>query len=71
MRGKPAPDILVATRELLGRDAGEPRLASGDQISERQKGLVFEDGFVGVQAGKASGNERTVHSYTLSTKYRY
>ncbi|KAG7446618.1 HAD-like protein [Guyanagaster necrorhizus] len=56
MRGKPAPDIfLVAARELLGRDVGEPGAVSGDQISERKKGLVFEDGFAGVQAGKRAG----------------
>ncbi|KAK0213176.1 HAD-like domain-containing protein [Desarmillaria ectypa] len=56
MKGKPAPDIfLVAARELLGRDVGEPGPISEDQISERQKGLVFEDGFAGVQAGKRAG----------------
>ncbi|PBK95499.1 HAD-like protein [Armillaria gallica] len=56
MKAKPAPDIfLVAARELLGRDVGEPGPVSEDQILERKKGLVFEDGFAGVQAGKRAG----------------
>ncbi|PBK73549.1 HAD-like protein [Armillaria solidipes] len=56
MKAKPAPDIfLVAARELLGRDVGEPEPVSEDQTLERKKGLVFEDGFAGVQAGKRAG----------------
>ncbi|KAK0195060.1 HAD-like domain-containing protein [Armillaria mellea] len=56
MKAKPAPDIfLVAARELLGRDVGVPGPVSEGQILERKKGLVFEDGFAGVQAGKRAG----------------
>ncbi|KAK0448782.1 HAD-like domain-containing protein [Armillaria borealis] len=56
MKAKPAPDIfLVAAREFLGRDVGEPGPVSEDQTLERKKGLVFEDGFAGVQAGKRAG----------------
>ncbi|KAK0240668.1 HAD-like domain-containing protein [Armillaria nabsnona] len=56
MKAKPAPDIfLVAARELLGKDVGEPGPVSEDQNLERKKGLVFEDGFAGVQAGKRAG----------------
>ncbi|KAK0505117.1 HAD-like domain-containing protein [Armillaria luteobubalina] len=56
MKAKPAPDIfLVAARELLGRDVGAPGPVSEDQNLERKRGLVFEDGFAGVQAGKRAG----------------
>ncbi|KAJ2930245.1 hypothetical protein H1R20_g6826, partial [Candolleomyces eurysporus] len=57
MRGKPFPDIFItAAREMLGRDVGD---AQGEptpaQVAERAKGLVFEDGLPGMQAGKRAG----------------
>jgi len=57
MRGKPEPDIfLVAARELLGRNVGDPLgEVSEAQLVERSKGLVFEDGLPGMQAGKRAG----------------
>ncbi|KAK0476763.1 HAD-like domain-containing protein [Armillaria novae-zelandiae] len=56
MKAKPSPDIfLVAARELLGRDVAASGPVSEDQNLERKKGLVFEDGFAGVQAGKRAG----------------
>ncbi|KAG6873446.1 hypothetical protein C0995_015535 [Termitomyces sp. Mi166 len=56
MRGKPFPDIfLVAAREMLGRDVGQAESCSSDEACERAKGLVFEDGVPGMQAGKRAG----------------
>jgi pseudouridine-5'-monophosphatase len=57
MRGKPAPDIfLVAAKEMLGRDVGNPEGTPNDgQKAHRAKGLVFEDGVPGLQAGKRAG----------------
>ncbi|KAG6831768.1 hypothetical protein H0H92_007920 [Tricholoma furcatifolium] len=56
MRGKPYPDIfLVAAREMLGRDVGETETCSPSQEVERSRGLVFEDGVPGMQAGKRAG----------------
>ncbi|GLB37410.1 putative haloacid dehalogenase-like hydrolase [Lyophyllum shimeji] len=56
MNGKPAPDIfLVAAREMLGRDVGYTETGSAAQEVERAKGLVFEDGVPGMQAGKRAG----------------
>jgi len=60
MRGKPYPDIfVVAAREMLKRDVGDARLSgaelSPNQIEQRGKGLVFEDGLPGMQAGKRAG----------------
>ncbi|RXW25010.1 hypothetical protein EST38_g793 [Candolleomyces aberdarensis] len=57
MRGKPFPDIFItAAREMLGRDVGD---AQGEptpaQVAERARGLVFEDGLPGIQAGKQAG----------------
>ena len=59
-RGKPHPDILlVAAERFLRRGVG-----MGDALEEsvneaqravRAKGLVFEDGIPGVQAGKRAG----------------
>ncbi|KAG5640764.1 hypothetical protein DXG03_007258 [Asterophora parasitica] len=57
MKGKPAPDIfLVAAREMLGKNVGDNSEAcSAGQETERAKGLVFEDGIPGMQAGKRAG----------------
>ncbi|RDB25150.1 (DL)-glycerol-3-phosphatase 2 [Hypsizygus marmoreus] len=57
MRSKPAPDIfLVAARELLARNVGELEdQFTEDHRKERAKGLVFEDGVPGFQAGKRAG----------------
>ncbi|KAG6857701.1 hypothetical protein H0H87_004117 [Tephrocybe sp. NHM501043] len=56
MRGKPNPDIfLVAAREMLGRDVGQVDACSPDQEAQRARGLVFEDGVPGMQAGKRAG----------------
>jgi pseudouridine-5'-monophosphatase len=57
MKGKPAPDIfIVAARELLSRDVGPIDGAIAEnQREERCRGLVFEDGLPGMQAGKKAG----------------
>jgi pseudouridine-5'-monophosphatase len=57
IRGKPSPDIFItATRELLSRDVGAVDGAITEkQKEERRKGLVFEDGLPGMQAGKRAG----------------
>ncbi|TFK70595.1 HAD-like protein [Pluteus cervinus] len=57
IRGKPEPDVfLVAARELLGRDVGEPQGEVNEkQTEERAKGLVFEDSLPGMQAGRRAG----------------
>ncbi|KAG5638325.1 hypothetical protein H0H81_000743 [Sphagnurus paluster] len=56
MKGKPAPDIfLVAAREMLGRNVGYPDTNNAEQVIERAKALVFEDGLPGLQAGKRAG----------------
>jgi len=57
MRGKPAPDIFItAAREMLNRDVGHPEVSQTNiQIGECRKGLVFEDSFPGMQAGKRAG----------------
>lgn len=56
MRGKPYPDIfLVAAREKLGRAVGTAESCSFGEGRERARGLVFEDGVPGMQAGKRAG----------------
>ena len=70
MRGKPQPDIfLVAASQKLGRDVGpilgvsETIDLSPQQLEERARGLVFEDGLPGMQAGKRAGmNGMTISS---------
>lgn len=59
-RGKPSPDIFIAAaRDMLGKDVGDA-FATEDKLTqnqkeERRKGLVFEDGMPGMQAGKRAG----------------
>lgn len=71
MKGKPEPDIfLAAAREMLGKDVGEPGgLLSDEQKEERARGLVFEDGLPGMQAGKRAGMSGSIYS-PLSGKTR-
>ncbi|KAJ3576780.1 hypothetical protein NP233_g196 [Leucocoprinus birnbaumii] len=56
-KGKPAPDIfIIAAKELLSRDVGSVGESPTEkQTEERSKGLVFEDGLPGMQAGKRAG----------------
>ncbi|TFK44312.1 HAD-like domain-containing protein [Crucibulum laeve] len=57
MKGKPEPDIfLTAARVMLGKDVGHPGEEPTERhMLERSKGLVFEDGLPGMQAGKRAG----------------
>ena len=60
-RGKPHPDIfLVAAKECLGRDIGDVSTdisvdLAEDLVTERKRGLVFEDAIPGVIAAKRAG----------------
>lgn len=60
-RGKPHPDIfLVAAKECLGRCVGDVSTdmsvdLAEEWLTERRKGLVFEDAIPGVIAGKRAG----------------
>jgi len=60
-RGKPHPDIfLVAAKECLERDVGDVSTEisvdlAEEWVTERRKGLVFEDAIPGVIAGKRAG----------------
>lgn len=55
--GKPEPSIfLFAAREKLGKNVGDGEGNIGlEHVSERGKGLVFEDAIPGVEAGKRAG----------------
>jgi len=72
-RGKPHPDIfLVAAKECLERSVGDvPTEISIDLaeewVTERRKGLVFEDAIPGVIAGKRAGmkGEEAVYGLRL------
>ncbi|KAG6869102.1 hypothetical protein C0993_001667 [Termitomyces sp. T159_Od127] len=56
MRGKPSPDIFLVAARMLGRAVGPVlETCSSDEECERAKGLVFEDGVPGMQAGKRAG----------------
>lgn len=57
MKGKPAPDIfIVAAKELLARKVGSVEgVITEEHKEERRKGLIFEDGLPGMQAGKRAG----------------
>ncbi|KAF9444772.1 HAD-like protein [Macrolepiota fuliginosa MF-IS2] len=56
-RGKPAPDIfIIAAGKLLSRNVGPIEgFITEEQWEERRKGLIFEDGLPGMQAGKRAG----------------
>ena len=60
-RGKPHPDIfLVAAERFLERGVGAGAGEVGEEErAVRAKGLVFEDGIPGVQAGKRAGMNGT------------
>ena len=56
MRGKPEPDIfLLAAKNLLDRNVGNPGECGEAEKLERSRGLVFEDALFGMQAGKRAG----------------
>ncbi|KAF9023954.1 HAD-like protein [Hymenopellis radicata] len=56
VRGKPNPDIFLTAAALLGRDVGPLQGdLSSEHVAERARGLVFEDGLPGMQAGKRAG----------------
>jgi pseudouridine 5'-phosphatase len=55
VRGKPAPDIFLSAAELIGRPVGREETPSIEEVVERSKGLVFEDGIPGVQAALKAG----------------
>ncbi|KAF8990169.1 HAD-like protein [Hymenopellis radicata] len=52
----PNPDIFLTAAALLGRDVGPLQGdLSSEHVAERARGLVFEDGLPGMQAGKRAG----------------
>lgn len=56
LKGKPAPDIFLRAAHMIGRAVGKPEEdPTDDQVEERKKGLVFEDGVPGVQAALKAG----------------
>ncbi|KIY44558.1 HAD-like protein [Fistulina hepatica ATCC 64428] len=57
LRGKPEPDIFLAAAGVtLHRDVGLPGVyPTPGQVTERARGLVFEDGLSGMQAAKRAG----------------
>jgi pseudouridine 5'-phosphatase len=55
VRAKPAPDIFLSAAELIGRPVGREETPSMEEVVERSKGLVFEDGIPGVQAALKAG----------------
>ncbi|KAF8913707.1 HAD-like domain-containing protein [Mucidula mucida] len=56
VRGKPHPDIFLTAAALLGRGVGPIQGdLSSNYVAERARGLVFEDGLPGMQAGKRAG----------------
>ena len=57
MRGKPAPDIfLIAAREMLGFGVGDTHGPCTEREKEaRARGLVFEDGIMGLQGASRAG----------------
>lgn len=67
IKGKPAPDIfIIAAQKLLSRNVGPIKgPITEDQKEERRKGLVFEDGLPGMQAGKRAGMLGSYGSFRL------
>lgn len=71
-RPKPAPDIFLAAATMIGRQVGLAEEGYGnvgvtdEEKKERRKGLVFEDGIPGAQAGLRAGMQGEASSIVYS-----